>query len=207
MTLSQVSASEDASSAGEIELDEVLDPAFLGIEQAAHIDHYSEDHVDTSRAPHLENLRRWDRIPVATFRQTRQVLALDSPKTASHLNTNFAGQAILGSSSHIKAKAKGKARVAQAAPPSVGCVDNRSGTVIHSQRQIHTHQNKSKKDARLDRAAKRKMVEKTSPRRLHNHHHHHHHHYPNTKSRSSSSLQRTHSSFTSAGSSFLHPSF
>lgn len=215
IAFSQVSASEELSSTEGIELDDVLESAFLSLDPVNPPNERSPDDttVVTGRTPHSKNLSRWDRIPVATFRQTRQVVTHDSPKAESRSSNNFSpsgalgGHAILGSPGPRGKGKKPKTSKSSPSPASMGGETPTGHPIGSPLHQLHIRQNKSRKDARLERVAKRKIVEKASPRRTHHHHQHHHPHYPNMKSRGTSSLQRTGSSFASSSSSFPHPSF
>lgn len=209
--------SDDPSSTEAIDLDDVLDASFLDsdplFEPTSPQHGWLSPSTPTSAVP-TENLTRWDRIPVGTFRRTRETSMLEStpgsdtgianlyPAISALLNSDM-----LGTPRSKGAKLKGKARKAPKSGTSSTLVISpvllpvrdgdrtpTNGTVYNPfHPSEHSHQQKSRKELRKEKAImKRKMVGKYAPQpSMRNNPHAHRHHYPNMKSRGSSSVQRT----------------
>ncbi|THH26425.1 hypothetical protein EUX98_g7760 [Antrodiella citrinella] len=105
---SQTQTSE-ASSADAIDLDDVLDAAFLGAESPTlslgRLADYTPKFTATGDRMRDESLSRWDRIPVATFRQTRETATLDNAGSDT-MNTPMGGRTLMNDT---KAKGHSKA--------------------------------------------------------------------------------------------------
>ncbi|KAL4245233.1 hypothetical protein ABKN59_010175 [Abortiporus biennis] len=207
---SHASESEDVMT-DVIGLDDVLESTFLNLESPPVFDFVNDDDTEPSpdKTPmsHLQSLSRWDRIPVSTFRRTRETLALESPVGN---NKHYAGTGTLGShailcdSKQTKSKRsskRSKNKASSNAPVALERDPFFSPATSPTQ-PAHSQNNKqSRRDLRRDRAAKRQMMGKVSPRRPQQQRNYHHHNYPNMKSRGSSSMQRTNSSFGATSSS------
>lgn len=156
-------------------------------------------------------LNRWDRIPVGTFRRTRETsLAESTPGSDSGLaNLYPAISALLNNDMLGTPKSKGASRKPSRKHSKSGAsstlvispvllpvrdgdrTPTGSGHALYN--PFQQNQQKPRKELRKEKAMmKRKMVGKhvPSPR----HQQQHRHHYPNTKTRGTSSVQRTYSS-------------
>lgn len=204
--LSQLTSESLASDT--IELDDVLDPSFLNLEPS-HLERTNEGENSLLNAPNplLKSFNRWDRIPVATFRRTRETAPLErdgsETRSASMAHSILGGQKAEGKSTKLSQRWKGKGIYRPGSSPSLR-PPNELVPSIHNDPQ--TQQNKPRKESRKDRTtSKRKMVSKSTTRRLQqpHQHHHHHHHYPNMRTRGTNSAQRT-NFFAPSGSSTSH---
>lgn len=214
--------SEEPPSTDAIDLDDVLDASMLDSEPESSVFEpldSSQNSWDLSRTPingtHMRNLTRWDRIPVATFRRTRQVSMLEStPMPDSNPSNKFAnigalnndmlgtpkpdGKSKYTSSLKKHAKGKSKANLLVVSPVLMPVRDGdrtptNSGPSSYNPFQQHDpfHQQGSRRDQHKQKAMlKNKILGKyaDSPNRQKRYHRHH---YPNTKTRATSSMQRT----------------
>lgn len=188
-----------------IELDDVLDPSFLNLD-VSHLERAAEGDNSLLNAPnpHLKSFNRWDHIPVATFRRTRETAPLtrDGSETrpTSMAHTILGGPKAEGKTTKLSQRWKGKGIYRPGSSPSLR-PPNEIPSSSHNDQQVP--QNKPRKEPRKDRTlAKRKMVSKSTSRRLQQHQQHHHH-YPNMRSRGTNSTQRT-NFFVPSGSSTSH---
>jgi len=152
----------------------------------------------------VEDLRRWERIPMTAFRRTRESQGNipnddDTPWSAkSGDGADFYTVATMNSNlEHLLSSptpASGQKPPAGRAglPPAVGAGSGGRGV-----RNFRMRDDKSEKERKEEKKALRRMAHmkpslgRTSVPNHQAHHHHRHQHHPNTKSRASSSLQRT----------------
>ena len=198
-----------------IRLDDVLDTSILDSDTvdapAALSKPYSiigepESATDDGER-HLQNLSRWDRIPMSTFRQTRE---------SGHVSdgpSNLAYGDIIRSSpfngvwpsdrGHNKPsgtpskKGKGKRKsslnmdISPVILPRDGDLTPNGSTIgQNSHNPLHSKPRKDK-ESRRDKTRKRNTLMGTAIGRRHQQHHHSHGHHPNSKGRASGSIQRT----------------
>ncbi|KAH9852082.1 hypothetical protein C2E23DRAFT_922529 [Lenzites betulinus] len=212
---SQQSYTSDLSSTEAIELDEVLDSSLLDSEpstQDCDTD-IPDPHSQSSpiKGSHIQNLSRWDRIPMATFRRTRETATasgVDGAASDTGLGAyrGYMGGALplfsppLDKMSRASArKRKSRQSHSHGTSPTLPARDGALGSPFApagsgSGSGSHQQQgSKSKKELKKEKAMmKRKLVAKSSQHRYSQPHRgHHHHHLPNHKSRATSSLQRT----------------
>jgi hypothetical protein len=204
-----------------IRLDDVLDTSIL-----------ASDPFDTSATPgkplsiigdpeasatddggrHLQSLSRWDRIPMGTFRRTRENgLLSDGPGELAYgsiiRSSPFNGVWPSGTghnqspgSSSKKGKGKKKSsrsRVDMVISPVIMPVRDRDSdptptkhtTGQNGHGPLHSKPRKDK-ESRRDKMLKRKTMMGTATGRRHQQHHHPHGHHPNSRGRASGSLQR-----------------
>jgi hypothetical protein len=162
---------------------------------------------------YLQSLSRWDRIPMGTFRRTRENCPLsdgagEHPYGSIIRNSPFNGVwpsdrnhgQPFGSPSK-KGKGKKRAsrnRVDMDISPVIMPVRDRDGDHTptgHASGQtchgpLHSKPRKDK-ESRRDKMLKRKTLMGTSMGRRHQQYHHLHNHHPNSKGRASGSMQRT----------------
>ncbi|OCH85790.1 hypothetical protein OBBRIDRAFT_821387 [Obba rivulosa] len=187
-----------------IDLDDVLDSSFLDMEPFSHDhEHHSYETVaagsSTPGGTHIKNLSRWDRIPMATFRRTRESAIVSGIESAGS-DTGLAGYSGMGTmigstmlaqrasdkKSRRRSKAKGS-NLAAMSPVLLPVRDGERTPTYGAHGQQQNHHMKTKKELRKEKAMmKRKMLSKPrfppQPRA--------HHHHPNNKTRASSSMQR-----------------
>lgn len=200
-----------------MELDDVLEAAFLAsdssnsdgelppqVEQA-------EDGTDvgeTSSRSLVEDLRRWERIPMTAFRRTRESQSNipndgDAPWSAkSGDGTDFYAVAMMNRNlEHLLSSPTPAPRQKQPigraeSPPTISPAPG-SGSSGRGLRNFRMRDNKSEKERKEEKKARRKMAQvkpslgRTFVSNHQAHHHHRHQHHPNTKSRASGSVQRT----------------
>ncbi|TCD65895.1 hypothetical protein EIP91_002010 [Steccherinum ochraceum] len=197
--------SEDISSTETFDLDDVLDATFLGGESPTFtLERLAEmtPRVSAFDAMHLQNLNRWDRIPVATFRQTRETATQETGASDTAINPPaMSDRALLGESKG-KGTSKNDSRrklskkqlqflVSPVIFPTQDADVKASGSSGVSQ-VARVRRDKVQRESRKDLVNMKKSFAKQNPRKPQPHRHHHHHHYPNSKSRASASMQRTH---------------
>ncbi|EKM50412.1 uncharacterized protein PHACADRAFT_263686 [Phanerochaete carnosa HHB-10118-sp] len=211
--------SDDPLSTDAIDLDDVLDASLLDSEPLFRSTTPSQHDWLSPSTPiataSIENLNRWDRIPVGTFRRTRETSLLEStPGSDTGIANSYPGiSALLNNDmldtpkskvSKLKGKSKKGSKSGASNPLVISPVllpvrdgdrtPTGSGVYNPFQQNGHPHQQKSRRELRKEKAmVKRKMISKHGPQpSLRNYPHAHRHHYPNMKSRSSGSMQRTH---------------
>ncbi|KAI0716025.1 hypothetical protein C8T65DRAFT_738267 [Cerioporus squamosus] len=228
--MSQSYASE-LSSTEAIELDDVLDSSLLDSEPPTEEletdipgSQSESSPIKPGASPHLHNLSRWDRIPMATFRRTRE------SATASGVDgaVSDGGLGVLPYHRNIGAMMGGMSLFPN--PPRPLGLDKMSRASARKRKGRHSHgssptllpardgvlgspfvpaassgspyqSSKSKKEIKKEKAMmKRKMVAKSSQYRYHQPYRSHHHH-PNHKSRATNAVQRA--GFSSGASSSI----
>ena len=160
---SQTQTSEELSSTDPIDLDDVLDATFLNADSPTiPLERLSDASpritISTSGGLHFQNLHRWDRIPVAAFRQTRETVALENagsdntastPMTARTLLTEAKaeGSNKINSQLHRKhSKRPSKFLVSPVLFPTPDSHPKTSPQSSNSSQGARTHRNKSKRD-------------------------------------------------------------
>ncbi|KAK7687967.1 hypothetical protein QCA50_009186 [Cerrena zonata] len=208
------------SSPDTFDLDDVLEPSFLDLEPVtpernttmsapATISLWNASSSSSVLPLPQNDLSRWDRIPVATFRRTRESAFTEYPGS----DTSVGGMGTPMSHSLLKGRDKApskssekrsKGKRAQKLVISPVLLPLRDGDGLLTDAHFaptnepppnQNHQNKSRKE-RKENNAKRKAMGKYTSRRSQqqqqgHQHHHHHGHFPNMKSRGSGSMQRT----------------
>jgi hypothetical protein len=204
-----------------MDLDEVLEAAFLVSdsstsdgELSSHAEQ-ADDRTDVGEASsrsHVEDLRRWESIPMTAFRRTRESRGSISNEdgtpwsTKSGDGTDFYAAAMMNRdlqhllSSPTPAPSQkqpdGKSGLATLSSP-ISLSGPASGARGVRNFRTVTRDHKSEKDRKEDRKALRKMAHikpplgRPSSSNHQAHLHHRHQHHPNTKSRASGSMQRT----------------
>lgn len=204
-----------------MDLDEVLEAAFLvsdssisDAELSSHVEQ-PDDRIDVgemSSRSHVEDLRRWERIPMTAFRRTRETHGSTSNEdgtpwsaepgggtdfyAVAMMNSNL--QNLLSSPTPAPSQKQPAGRVGLAtlsSPISLGGPGS-GGRGVRNFR-VPTRDHKSEKDRKEEQKVLRKMAHtkpslgRTFISNHQPHHHHRHQHHPNTKSRASGSMQRT----------------
>ncbi|KAI0084500.1 hypothetical protein BDY19DRAFT_971482 [Irpex rosettiformis] len=202
-----------------IDLGDVLDASLLDSEHEVDPNELGLGTWTTPRTPvagtHLRSLTRWDRIPVATFRRTRETPVLNTtPASDTGISGRFASIGTLNndmlgtpklsvkSKTSLKSRSKNNTnanmlvispvllpiREGDRTPTNAG-PSSAYSPLLHEP----LHQQKSRRDQRKEKAMlKKKMIGKyaaNSPNRPVQRHHRSHH--PNMKGRGNSSVQRT----------------
>ena len=207
---SQLETSE-MSSAEVIDLDDVLDASFLDSEPMSQ-DHETPSWNDSSMMSPATSgalLSRWDRIPMATFRRTREFNKLDGSASDTGLSV-FGGIGSIDAlltptkpaekkSTSTRRRGKGKGPTSFGLPlDSLTRDGDRTPTSTSPQHGFRP----PKKELKREKAMmKRKMMNKPLPPR-HQAQFRNHHHHPNHKSRASGSMQRMNSYAGSSSPSF-----
>lgn len=200
----------EPSLAEPIELDDVLDSSYLDSEPEMSLGNGTASEGELHR--HLQSLSRWDRVPVGTFRFTRESAvssndipsspgwASEPPKTATSDVLSYSN--VMKSSPlstmlwHDKGPppkaTPGKNRSVIISPVLLPVRDgDRTPTHVPHNQPSHNQQppHKTRKESRREM----KMLKRKTHGPVHHHHHqyHHHNHHPNMKSRSTGSVQRT----------------
>ncbi|KAM5532904.1 hypothetical protein V8D89_013456 [Ganoderma adspersum] len=227
---SQQSYASDSTTEA-IDLDDVLDSSFLDTEPSAQDcetdipDSQSQSSpMKPGASPHLHNLSRWDRVPMATFRRTRESATasgvdgaasdtgLNALQYHSGIGSMMGGMSLftpprpLGLDKMSRASArKKKGRHSYNSSPTL--LPSRDGVLgspfVPTAGPSHQgYTNKTKKELKKEKAMmKRKMTTKTSQHRSHQPYRAHHHHHPNHKSRATNAVQRA--GFSSGASSSI----
>ncbi|KAI9511549.1 hypothetical protein F5148DRAFT_974912 [Russula earlei] len=201
-------------------LDDVLDASILDSDPMDALSAHGQPY-DTIGDPeasatddgerHLQSLSRWDRIPMNTFRHTRETRPpSDSPGELAYgsiiRNSPFNGVWTSDRSHHQPSsspskKGKGKKKGSRnradmvISPVIMPVRDSDHTSTGHTIGQtghgpLHSKPRKDK-ESRRDKMLKRKTLMGTSIGRRHQQHHHAHSHHPNLKGRASGSIQRT----------------
>lgn len=218
----RVPSTDSPPSTDLIELDDVLDASLLESETAAVDSDAASQDPYTPRTPatfgsHIKNLTRWDRIPVATFRRTRENSLIEgTPVSDNGLGGRFPNMGALVSNDMLatpkptgkskklvngsvakRSKGKSPMNLLIISPVLLPVRDGdrtptNAGSSAYSPFHDPLHQQKSRRDQRKEKAMlKKKMMGKYANASSRQQHHHHRAHYPNTKSRGSGSMQRT----------------
>ena len=201
-----------------MDLDEVLEAAFLVSdsstsdgELSAHAEQVGErtDVGEMSSRSHVEDLRRWERIPMTAFRRTRESRGSTSNEdgtpwsaksgdgadfyAVAMMNNNL--QHLLSSPTPAPAPKQSVEGAGLSSPISLG--NPASGSRGARNFRMVTRDHKSERERKEEKKALRKMAHakpslgRPSTSNHQAHHHHRHQHHPNTKSRASGSIQRT----------------
>ncbi len=201
-----------------IRLDDVLDTSILysdPVEGPANFNKYPsiisepEASVTDDGERHLQNLSRWDRIPMGTFRHTRESGHVDDGSSNLAYGDIIRSSPFNGVWPSERGKTKppgspskkGKGRkgsVNMDISPVILPVRDRdgdhspNGPTIGQTRHSPLHSKPRKdKESRRDKMHKRKTLMGTAIGRRHQQQHHSHGHHPNSKGRASGSVQRT----------------
>ena len=211
----------DIFAAESMDLDEVLEAAFLVSDSSSSYDELSAhveragDRTDVgelSSRSHVEDLRRWERIPMTAFRRTRESRGSTSNEDGTPWSaksgdgTDFYAVAMMsGNLQHLLSSptptSSQKQPVERAGPATLSSPISLGGPTSGSRGvrnfRMLTRDHKSEKERKEEKKALRKMAHmKPSLGRPfasnhQAHHHHRHQHHPNAKSRASGSMQRT----------------
>lgn len=207
---SQLEMSE-MSSAEVIDLDDVLDASFLDCEPISqeHEAQLYEASSMMSPATSGSLLSRWDRIPMATFRRTREFNKIDGSASDTGLSV-FGGMSSIDAlltptktaeKKSNSARRRGKAKGLNTLGPPFELLTRDGDRTPTSTSPQHGFR-PPKKELRREKAMmKRKMTNKPLPPR-HQAQFRTHHHHPNHKSRASGSMQRMSSYAGSSSPSF-----
>ena len=202
-------------------LDDVLEAAFLASESStsdAELSSQMEqanDRIDVgemSSRSHVEDLRRWERIPMTAFRRTRESQGSISNDDGTPWSakpgddTDFYAVAMASSNlQHLlssptpapsQKQTVGRTGLATLSSPISLGGPGSGGRGVRNFRML-TRDHKSEKERKEEKKALRKMVHAKPPlgrtfvSNHQAHHHHRHQHHPNAKSRASGSMQRT----------------
>ncbi|KAH9066623.1 hypothetical protein EDB87DRAFT_1553312, partial [Lactarius vividus] len=201
-----------------IRLDDVLDTSILDSDPAdapatlsKPYDIIGEPETSTTddRERHLQNLSRWDRVPMGTFRHTRESghvsdgpsnLAYGDIIRSSPFNgvwSSDRGHNKPSGSPSKKGKGKRKGSLNMVISPVILPVRDRDGDHTpngptigqNNHNPLHSKPRKDK-ESRRDKMLKRKTLMGTAIGRRHQQQHHSHGHHPNSKGRASGSIQR-----------------
>lgn len=205
-----------------MDLDDVLEAAFLVSDSSASDAELSShpepagDRTDVgemSSRSHVEDLRRWERIPMTAFRRTRESQGSISNDDGTPWNgksgdcTDFYAVAMMNSNlqqllssptpAPSQKQAIGGTEVATLSSPiSLSSPGPSSARGVRNFKML-TRDQKHEKERKEEKKALRKMAHMKPPlgrtfvSNHQIHHHHRHQHHPNTKSRAASSVQRT----------------
>lgn len=196
---SQLEMSE-MSSAEAINLDDVLDASFLDSEPMSqeHDGQLSEASSMMSPATGGALLSRWDRIPMATFRRTREFNKIIDGSASDTGLSVFGGMSTIDAlltptkpaeKKSNSARRRGKAKGLSSLGPPLDLLTRDGDHTPTSTSPQHGFR-PPKKELRREKAMmKRKMTSKPLPPR-HQAQFRTHHHHPNHKSRASGSVQR-----------------
>jgi len=202
-----------------MDLDDVLEAAFLAsdsstsdVELPPHIEQAGDrtDVGEMSSRSHVEDLRRWERIPMTAFRRTREGGISNDDDTpwsaksgdgmdfyaAAMMNSNL--QHVLSSPTPAPSQKQPIGRTESTTLSSTISIGGPGSSArgVRSLRTL-TREQKSEKERKEEKKALRKMAHtkpslgRTFVSNHQPHHHHRHQHHPNAKSRASASMQRT----------------
>lgn len=206
-----------------MDLDDVLEAAFIASDSSTSDAELSSSHAELaddrtdmgemSSRSHVEDLRRWERIPMTAFRRTREsqgsISNEDGPPWSAKsgdgadfyavamMNNNNL-QHLLSSPTPAPSQKEPVERVEPAtlsSPIPLGGPGS-SGRGGRNLRML-TRDHKLEKERKEEKKALRRMAHmkpslgRTFIPNHQAHHHHRHQHHPNTKSRASGSMQRT----------------
>ncbi|KAI0319623.1 hypothetical protein OF83DRAFT_1170035 [Amylostereum chailletii] len=194
-----------------IRLDDVLDASMLDsdpFDAPPDTELSSCDMHDDDGGRLLQNLSRWDRVPMNAFRRTRESgLMSDSATEYGHLirSSPFSGTLWTRdedtdhipsptATSKSKKGRKGKGRMDVMISPVLLPVRDRDGDRTPTGFNTYTPPSKggqSRKETRHEKMLKRKGMMGAAPGKRHQQHFHHHGHHPNAKAgRTGGSAQR-----------------
>jgi hypothetical protein len=182
-----------------VDLNDVLEASFLDADPS---DSQSISNDGDSRKL-LKPFNRWDLISVGAFRQTREAGSIsegpgwgsDTPAPGTDYGSMMKASPLSAMLWQNKGKALKHSRKMDVSPVILP-VRDRDGDRTPTnapphqpppQHNYNNHSHKSRKELRRERKLKRK----SGPVHHQHHQHHFHHHHPNSKTRSSSSSQRT----------------
>ena len=204
-----------------MDLDDVLEAAFLvsdsstsDAELSSHPEQAGDrtDVGEMSSRSHVEDLRRWERIPMTAFRRTREsqgnisnddgtpwnAKSGDSTDfyAVAMMNSNL--QQLLSSPTPAPSQKPTVERTEVAALSSPISLNSPGPSTARGVRNFKmlTRDHKHEKERKEEKKALRKMAHMKPPlgrtfiSNHQTHHHHRHQHHPNTKSRAASSVQR-----------------
>ncbi|KAG1831300.1 hypothetical protein EV424DRAFT_1372699 [Suillus variegatus] len=200
----------EPSLAEPIELDDVLDSSYLDSEPEMSLGNGTASEGELHR--HLQSLSRWDRVPVGTFRFTRESAvssndipsspgwASEPPKTATSDVLSYSN--VMKSSPlstmlwHDKGpppKATPRKNRSVVISPVILPVRDGDRTPTHVPHNQPSHNQQPPHKTRKESRREMKMLKRKTHGPVHHHHHqyHYHNHHPNMKSRSNGSVQRT----------------
>ncbi|KAJ3576463.1 hypothetical protein NP233_g424 [Leucocoprinus birnbaumii] len=215
-SLPMIALSEEPEPVTEsIKLDDVLDASYLAPESSETSDHSLikraggslEEDEHLSSGKHLQNLNRWDLISVGAFRQTRENGGWSSdnhphtPHSSVDYN-NIMRASPLSAIMWPKEKERQRRRTLTE-PMSISPVilpvgdGDRTPTGSGGQQQNGFNHNllkntqKPRKESKRERKLKKKNWGPVHHQHSHHHHWHNHQHHPNSKTRGTSSNQRS----------------
>lgn len=202
-----------------MDLDDVLDASYLAPEPSVTADNYLpkrtggdvEEGNQTSSGTHLENLNRWDLISVGAFRQTRENGGWSSDNHPPHTPhssidyNNIMRASPLSAIMWPKEKERQRRRRRNLSEPmSISPVilpvpdGDRTPTNSANQQQQHDfdqnlnkNAQKLRKESKRERKLKKKNWGPVHHQHSHHRHWHTHQHHPNSKTRGTSSNQRS----------------
>ncbi|THH19444.1 hypothetical protein EW146_g1725 [Bondarzewia mesenterica] len=212
-------ASPDHPPAAPIELDDVLDASMLdsdpfdaqmsGLPSSSGLGDEAM-YVESNGERHLQSLSRWDRVPIGTFRRTRESGLADggnelayggmirsSPFTGMLWQDKSTAGANDGGVSTPTSRGKngrrrGKGRMDVVISPVILPVRDRDGDRTPTQSGGHSPpHSKPRKSSRKEKMLKKKSMLGAAAGRRPMQHHHHHGHHPNAKGRAAGSVQRS----------------
>ena len=192
----------------------VSDSSASDAEVSSHAEQ-ADDRTDAgemSSRSHVEDLRRWERIPMTAFRRTRESRGSTSNEDGTPWNaksgggTDFYAVAMMSSnlqhllSSPTPAPSQ-KEAVERGGPATLSSPISLGGPASGARGvrnfRTPTRDDKSEKERKEEKKALRKVAHmkpslgRTFVSNHQAHHHHRHQHHPNAKSRASGSMQRT----------------
>jgi hypothetical protein len=214
--LSTLIEEETEPLAESIDLDDVLDASFLASESSEASDNCLlkrtsgavEEDDKLSPGGHMQNLSRWDLIPVGAFRQTRENggWSSDNHPHTPHSSvdyTNIMKSSPLSALMWPKEKKRTRRRRNLSEPMSISPVilpvgdGDRTPTSSSSQQRhgfdpnFNNEAHKPPKESKRERKLKKKNWGPVHHQHSHHRHWHTHQHHPNSKTRGTGSNQRS----------------
>jgi len=196
-----------------INLDDVLEASYLTPEcsettgsLAKQLNGDVKEDDDLSSDKHLQNLNRWDLIPVSAFRQTRENGGWSSDHYPHTPHSSMDYSSIMKASplsAIMWPKEKERQRRRNFLEPisispvilPVGDGDRApTGTGAHQQgsnQDVLKDSQKLRKESKRERKLKKKNWGQVQHQHAHHHHWHSHQHHPNSKTRGTASNQRS----------------
>lgn len=207
------------------ELDDVLDSSLMDSEpstQGMDTDVPDYGYQSSPIKGGMNNLSRWDRIPMATFRRTRETATASGVDAGAASDSGISAYRSMGAlmlspppldkMSRASARKRKGRQSHPHSPLLLPSSQHGSPSAIplgppFAPQEQQQYQQKSKKEVKKEKAMmKRRMGTKSSQLRSqqpHRSQHYHHNHHPNHKSRGTGSVQRTGSFFAGSSSSVL----